>query len=226
MALRQLAADIWETEAHWVSGFNFRARMTVVRLPSGGLWLHSPVALDDDLTGELEALGPVAHIVAPSRYHHMFAPAAAARYPQATLWAAPTLPDKLPDVSFDAVLGERDAPWSDAIDSLFITGMPMMCETIFFHNSSRTLICTDFFFNIQSEEGWGTRQLWRAMGVWQHPGQSRSWRMLTRDKAAARLSLDAIWQWPVERIVMGHGDVIESDAMQVLRRALTWLVTP
>ena len=42
----------------------FTTRMTVIRLPDGGLWLHSPTPLDDGLRAAIDALGPVAHIVA------------------------------------------------------------------------------------------------------------------------------------------------------------------
>src|SRR5690242_14804067 len=47
-------------------GFEFGARMTVVRLPGGGLFLHSPIALTPELRRELDALGPVRCVIAPS----------------------------------------------------------------------------------------------------------------------------------------------------------------
>ena len=44
----------------------------VVRLPDGRLFLHSPIAPSDDLAREVEALGPVAYLVAPNKFHHLF----------------------------------------------------------------------------------------------------------------------------------------------------------
>jgi len=43
--------------------------MTVLRLPSGALWLHSATPIDPQLRAEIDALGRVEHIVAPSAYH-------------------------------------------------------------------------------------------------------------------------------------------------------------
>ena len=48
----------------------FPTRMTVVRLASGGLWLHSPTQISDGLRAELDALGPVRHLVSPNRIHY------------------------------------------------------------------------------------------------------------------------------------------------------------
>ena len=67
----------------------FTTRMTVIRLPDGGLWLHSPTPLDDGLRAEIDALGPVAHIVAPNRIHYWWAGDWKQAYPQARTYAAP-----------------------------------------------------------------------------------------------------------------------------------------
>jgi hypothetical protein len=46
--------------------------MTVVRLPDFKLLLHSPIAAAADLVRKVKALGPVAYLVAPNRFHHLF----------------------------------------------------------------------------------------------------------------------------------------------------------
>ena len=57
--------------------------MTVIQLAGGGLWLHSPIRLDDALRAALDAMGPVRFIVAPNKAHHLFAKKCLAMYPQA-----------------------------------------------------------------------------------------------------------------------------------------------
>jgi hypothetical protein len=48
--LRQLAPGLWDVEQlRRMAGANQRLRMTVVALTGGGLWLYSPVEIDDDL---------------------------------------------------------------------------------------------------------------------------------------------------------------------------------
>ena len=60
-------------------------RMTVIRLPSGGLLLHSPVPLDPPTRQALDALGPVRWIVGPSKVHHLYLGDYASAYPAAQL---------------------------------------------------------------------------------------------------------------------------------------------
>ena len=47
--------------------------MTVIRLSDGSLWVHAPLALDDQLKGVLKDLGEVKHIVTPNFEHMAFA---------------------------------------------------------------------------------------------------------------------------------------------------------
>src|SRR5438876_6457443 len=48
----------------------FSTRMTVVRLQSGDLFLHSPIAFDAKLAEELQAMGTVRHLVSPNQFHY------------------------------------------------------------------------------------------------------------------------------------------------------------
>jgi len=82
MTLRALARDLWclDADLRVQAGFHLPIRMTVIRLADGGLWLHSPVAIDEATAAAIDALGPVRHIVAPNLLHHLFAGAAAERW--------------------------------------------------------------------------------------------------------------------------------------------------
>lgn len=82
--LQPLADDLWTVRAPLkLGGLEIGTRMTVARLADGSLWLHSPVRPTADLTKELDALGPVRHIVAPSKMHHLFLMPFAEKYPEA-----------------------------------------------------------------------------------------------------------------------------------------------
>lgn len=72
--LQALAPNLWRVvHAFSASGLPCTTRMTVVRLTEGHLWLHSPVPIGAALKDELQALGSVRRIVAPSKAHHLFA---------------------------------------------------------------------------------------------------------------------------------------------------------
>ena len=70
--LTPIADSLWSATAplrFW--GIETGARMTLVRLRAGGLFVHSPLPLDGELGTEVDALGPVVAVVAPSRFHHL-----------------------------------------------------------------------------------------------------------------------------------------------------------
>ena len=219
-SLRQLDNEIWDSELRFKQGLlRMRVRMTVLRLPSGGLLLYSPIRIDEDLARELAELGPVEHIVAPSCLHDLHSGAAKRRYPDAKLWGAPGLAARRPDLAFDAVLGEAPAEWSNSIECLLLQGIPRINEVVFYHTSSRTLVCADFLFNIQDEASTLTRLFWRMFGVWRRLTLSRVFKWMIKDRGAFSRCVARILAWDVQRISMGHGDVVP-DAQAKLRVAL------
>ena len=55
-------------------GLELGGRMTVIRLPDGGLWIHSPVRFEPAHRAAVDALGPVRFLVAPNLMHHLHIP--------------------------------------------------------------------------------------------------------------------------------------------------------
>jgi hypothetical protein len=217
--LNQLATNLWETQHHRRElTIHISNRMSVVRLAGGGLWLYSPVPIDDALAAELDALGPVAHIVAPNKFHHLFAGAAKRRYAGAMLWGAPGLAQKRPRIPFDRVVEEAQ-PWGAEIDVVVMTCTPRFAECVCFHRPSGTLLCCDFFFNVQHEGSFLGRLIFRSIGVYQRPAQSAVFRLST-NRQKARPLFDAVLAWDVQRVSMSHGEVLEKDAAAALARAL------
>ena len=105
MNLKFLEDNLWYADFMLKrTAIAFGVRMTVVKLQSGGLLLHSPVPIDESMAEELGEIGNVDHIVAPSCFHHLFALQAKQLYQDATLWAAPGLSEKRKDVKFDQVI--------------------------------------------------------------------------------------------------------------------------
>ena len=223
--LRQLDEDLWTLDRPLrVFGLEIGARMTVIRLANGELFLHSPVDLDAATRAALGDLGPVRHIAAPNKVHHLYFAAAAAAFPEAVRWAAPGLAEKRPDLTFDEVLGDTaPAAWADELDQVRLRGAPHVEEIVFHHRASRTLIATDLAFNIRESGSRITRLFLRANGVLGRFGPSRMFRSFIRDRAAARASLDRILEWDFDRVVVSHGVVLQSRGRRVLRDAYQWM---
>ena len=205
--------------------FDFSTRMTIVRLSDGGLFLHSPIRLDDGLREELDGLGEVRAVAAPNRAHHLFVGDCREAYPNAKIYAAPGLPEKRKDFRFDGLLADEPRiEWRGDLEQRRIQGMPMLNEVAFFHPSSRTLILTDLAFNIPKGQPWGIPVVTKLLGVGGRVGPSRLGRWLIRDKEATRASLGIIMRWDFDRLIMAHGDVVEAGGKQKLRDAFGFIL--
>jgi len=220
-SLRELApGQLWVADmvAQKV-GFRYDARMTALRLPDGGLWLHSPIALTAALRGELDALGPVRCLVAPSRMHYLHLPEFASAYPEARVYLAPGL-KKPGGLRADAVLSASPEPeWAEVMEQSLFLGSSLYDEADFFHRPTRTLILTDLLFNIPEERSWSTRLIARMLGVLGRPAVSRSFPLSIRDRTAVRLSLERILAWDFDRVILSHGNLVETGGKEAFRQA-------
>ena len=110
MMLTRFAEDVWvEPRLAKFWGVETGTRMTLVRLSDGGLFVHSPVALDAQTRSEVDALGPVRAVVSPSIFHHLHVGDWLAAYPDAVYAACPGLEWKRPDLAVH-VRARRSAP--------------------------------------------------------------------------------------------------------------------
>ena len=224
--LRELAGDIWIAERpQRFYGLEVGTRMTVIRLADGSLLLHSPVGLESRLRRELDSLGAVRFAVAPNRFHHLHAGEVMQAYPEARLWVAPGVERKRPDLAIEAVLGdEAPAGWRDEVDQVFFRGRPFENEIVFLHRASRTLILCDLVFNFGPRAGRVTRLVMKMLRSYGRFGPSSLDPFLIRDRIAARRSLERILAWDFDRVVVAHGDVLESEGPDALRAGYAWLL--
>src|SRR5215470_8886036 len=224
--LRQLAENLWVAERpQSFYGLPVGTRMTVMRVTDGRLLLHSPVALDPELREQIDAIGRVCFAVAPNRLHHLYAGAVSRAYPGTRLWVAPGLERKRPDLLFEAVLNdEAPVEWRGEVDQVFFRGRPYENEVAFFHRSSRTLILCDLAFNFGPHAALPTRWLMKLLRSYGRLGPSKLDPLLIRDRGAARESLQRILAWNFDRIIVAHGDVLESGGHEVLHQGYSWLL--
>ena len=224
--LQQLAPDqLWIAEMPAQRmGFEFGARMTVVRLADGSLFIHSPIELKAELKRELDELGPVGFVISPSRLHYMHLTDFAAAYPQAKIYAAPNFKRKLQSVRLQGVLSDEPEPeWASVLDQAIFRGSWLYDEVDFFHRSSRTLILTDLCFNIPTNRSWTTRLTARMLGVLGQLSVSRSFSLTIRDWRAVRASLERILAWDFDRVIIAHGNIVGTNGKAAFGRAFAWL---
>lgn len=234
--LKPIAPNIWIVDGPVVTmtaplGLRapFPTRMTVIKLSSGELWCHSPIAPEPAVFAALDALGPIKHLVSPNKLHYTHIAAWKQRYPDAIAWASPGVLERAAsqhvDVAFEANLGNTPPPvWVDDIDQLRFEGSSVMEEFVFFHCASRTLILTDLIENFEAAKlpRW-LRWMGRLGGVMNPDGKTPlDWR-ITFHKAESRISLARILAWRPQRVILAHGRCYMQDAHVELRRAFRWL---
>ncbi|MCC0016906.1 MAG: DUF4336 domain-containing protein [Rhodobiaceae bacterium] len=216
----------------WLFALPFTTRMTVIRLPGGDLWIHSPTPLDDALKAEIDALGTVAHIIAPNRIHYWWIGDWKQAYPRARTYAAPKVAGEAAKAgrfrSFDEELTEAPpAAWDGVIDQVVVPGS-YLSEAVFFHRSSRTLVLTDLIENF--EPGKVTcgylKPLLRAGGVCDPDGglardlRMTFWPHRKQLRAAVRKMID----WNPRRLLLAHGRWYAEGAVGELNRAFRWIL--
>ncbi len=221
MPLREWADGIWTIDGSLsLGGMQLGTRTTVIRLRQGGLLLHSPGALDPAVRAALEKQGAVRALVAPNALHHLYLPENAAAFPEAGIWVAPGVREKRGDLDGMLELGDRPPDlWAGDLEQVAIQGVPRFREIAFFHPASRTLLLTDLVFNFQHSDHWLTRLLLRINNGYGKFGPTRLMRSMIKYKSALRGSLDRVLEWAFERVVMSHGEVLESGGREALRHA-------
>ena len=197
--------------------------MTVVRLRDGTLLLHSPVPLNDDLARELKALGRVAYIVCPNRFHHVHAAPMIAAFPDAKVYAPAGLRNKRRDLRIDADLESvTEREWGGELIPVHIDGC-MLDETVFVHPASRTVISADLTENFATSDHLYTRTYLKLAGLHGRVGWSRFFRPLYRDRRAALRSVDRLLEHDFDRLIIAHGSPLGRDAKAGIRQTFAWM---
>ena len=224
--LKRTGDELWvvETPLRFL-GMQLGRRMALIRLPGGELFVHSPAELTPSLRLELDAVGRVRYVVPASALHgHLFMEQYRAVYPDALLFAAPGLARRRRDLSFDADLGDAPDPrWAGEIDqAIFRFGAGRIgTDVLFFHRRSRTLLVGDAVWNVTPAMSPAAR-LWAGWRPGVRP--TPAFRLAIRDREAARACLERVRGWDIERILIGHGEVVERDGRAALRHAYAWML--
>ena len=223
--LRPLTEDLFVLDVPFrIGGMVLGGRMTVVRLPDGGLWVHSPVKLEAATRAAVDALGPVRFLVAPNTMHHLFLGDWAAAYPSAKVLAPAGLRRKRKDLRIDVELSDvMDVGQSPTIELLLTQGLSRFEEFVFLHRPSRTLLLTDVAFNIHDSPSWLTRTYLKWCGIHGRLGPTKLLKALVKDRAAMRAWRDRVLQWDFDRVVPCHGQVLERGGREAMREAFAWL---
>jgi len=227
--LKPVADGLWLIDGPAIRffGMPFSTRATVVLLENGDFWVHSPTRLTDGLRRELDAIGPVRHLIAPNWLHYAHLDDWLAAYPEAQAWGAPGVEARARKkglaLQIDHTLqwDRAEAPWDGQIEQMIVRGSKLHREAVFFHHASQTLILTDLIeaFETAKLPVWMRPLVWIA-GIDDPDGtMPPDMRRSFRDRTALGADLERMIAWAPERVIIAHGRWYESNGVAELERA-------
>lgn len=194
-----------------LAGCRFGRVVTVIRLASGKLVVHSTANFSPEHVAEIRELGEPGWLVEATNFHDTLAAKGRAAFPEIPYLA----PSGFPGLKTGET-GSLSAPvpeWDDALHVIELEGMPRVREHVLWHRPSKTLIIADLFFNFPPTASRWTLSFLRAVaGIREYPGMSRLVRFCIKDREAFSKSLQSVLALEIDRIVVGHGEPIEEDA--------------
>lgn len=211
------------------------------------LIVYNPTHLNAATRTALDSWGDVRWIVAPSLVHHVYLDDLAAAYPDATVIAGAGMGKKHPQISKAGRLVELNpARPSSAPRGLSpeieIEYLPDFIheEILLFHSPSRTLFCADSLFNLPAVEAYSQANISESeRGAFlqrfadRNARPNKSLHQYFQRLASGSLSLKGLQtperlqssmrrvfdEWQPDRIVMQHGEVIETEGLQAIKQA-------
>ena len=232
--LQQIDRNLWVAEqALKFMGLPVGTRMTVIRLVDDSLLLISPIQITSAIKQQLDNLGTVKYIIAPNLFHYLYLAECQDIYPQALVIAPPGLKEKQPNLKIDATFTQDDIEFDSQLEYTLFAGFQVLIvsqikavnEIVFYHPSTKTLIITDSAFNFDRSFPLITQFAARILGSYQQLKPSWLEKIAVQDKQKAKQSIAQILSWDFERVIMGHGKIVETNAKQQLATGYQWLVS-
>lgn len=201
-------------------GADLRRNVTIIRLASGKLVVHSTAPFDSEDVRAIRELGEPAWLIDTLLRHDTFAKQGREAFPE--------IPYLAP-LGFTAESGVQTRPilpapeeWTGELDVLELRGIPKLEEHVVLHKASKTLIVADLLVNFGPNEGlWSEILLNVATVHGDHdPGVTHVFKKGVVDAELFKDSIKELLSWDFDRIIVGHGEIIPTGGREKLHVAL------
>jgi hypothetical protein len=193
--------------------------MTVVRISGGRLVIYSAIALDPAGMSRIEDFGQPAFLIVPSDLHRIDARIYKDRYPEMTVVAPSGAREKVAEV---VAVDTTDPDFNDAtVKFVTLPGVAGHEAALVVHRTGgTTFVLNDIVGNIRNASGPGGLVLKAAGFAGEEPQIPRVVKQkIVEEELPLRRQLEA-WadDKTLRRIIVSHGDPIESNPRETLRR--------
>jgi len=229
IVIREITPDVYTFSrpfSRFFGLFPMGGRTTAVKLSGGGVWVVASTPLSPETKTAVEALGPVQYIMAADADHHFFLTEWVNAYPDAKVIGVEGLPEKKKSEKwkFSGVYGvdtpETTYGFEDDIHACYFSGFSKK-DVAWLHVKSRTLIVADLIFNLPAKEQYSKSKSSPKPAFFLPKFEPSSefhqkfvWNE-GKDKEAMKADAATVKGWDFDRIIMCHGDVIETGGKQV-----------
>lgn len=213
---------IFVVEGRWKRSA-FERKMTVFRLSSGDVAVHSAIAMDEAGMAALEAIGHLSWILVPNSLHCSDASWYGERYPSARV-LVPAAKRAMLFEKLRRIDGSLDEDWPESLlGELAIVPLrgTRIGEIALVHLPSRTLVLTDAVFNYRGKDlPFVARTFMRANRAYGRFGPSRIFTSFVIDDRGAFLgSIDQLLEYDFDRVIMSHGRILSTGGKSAIRDA-------
>jgi len=189
---------------------------------AGQVTVFSPFPCSDENVSKLRSIGEPTAFIIPSRFHDNFYEDYIGRFPGSAFLAGKAVSGDHLKWRLTELSPSR--PELAGFDMVAVDGMPNVQEHVFCHRATRTLIVADLFFNVSLPSGGLAWLMGKLADIGGRPKPARIWRAMIKDPASFQGSLRRIMELDFDRIIPGHGELIECNAKHVLGDAFSsWL---
>ena len=219
--IQELSENLWRVEG-MLPHFSMRRVMTVVRLQTGKLLIHSAIAMNDESMAKLEAWGKPAILLIPHSRHMMDAPRYKQCYPSLRVFAPPAVLSKARAV-VDVDGTFADVPKDPSFSLELLDGTGEAEAALIVHSADGTsVVLTEVVFDLEPPKSMLARAAMRLAGFGPGPRVTPVVKFeLVKDKGRLTRHLQRLSAIPdLVRLIVAHSRMsVGPAAPQALLRA-------
>jgi hypothetical protein len=197
----------------------FPRRMTVVGLSRNRSAIFSAIALKEPAMRRIEEVGRPSFLIVPNGHHRLDAHIWKQRYPKLKVLCPPGAKDSVAEAvrvdATDDILGDKD------VDFVTVDGTGgAEAALVVRRKAGSTLIVNDVIANVRHPRGLGARIMARLFGFGvKRPQVPRVVKRVMVEDARKLAGQFRAWagELRLQRIVVSHGDIIDSNAAGTLQ---------